>query len=172
MLATAVVHAVIVAVSGSVSLPADTIHNLSDALTAVPLWIAFVLSRRVATRGCTYGCNRTEDLASRFIVPTIALSAVIAAWEAIDRMIHPRAMENIGSAALVADGIEARTGGFTSLAVVTGSAASSREHHRGEETVPVPPITEEKWVLYGCIVGRPIETGILRADGSSATIAR
>ena len=81
-------------------------------------------------------------------------------------------MENIGSAALVADGIEARTDGLTSLAVVTGSAASSREHHRGEKTIPVPSITQEKLVLYGCIVGCPIETGILRADGSCATIAR
>ena len=65
-------------------------------------------------------------------------------------------MENIGSAALVADGIEARTDGLTSLAVVTGSAASSHGHHRGDKTIPAPPITEEKSVLYGCIVGRPI----------------
>ncbi|WP_370297276.1 cation diffusion facilitator family transporter [Brachybacterium sp. SGAir0954] len=149
MLATTVVQAVIVAFSGSVALLADTIHNLSDALTAVPLWIAFVLSRRVATRKFTYGYNRAEDLAGLFIVLMIALSAVIAAYEAIDRMITPRPMENvglviaagivgflgneavaeyrirvgrrIGSAALVADGVHARTDGFTSLAVVAGS---------------------------------------------------
>ncbi|MGD6147261.1 cation diffusion facilitator family transporter, partial [Xanthomonas citri pv. citri] len=136
----------VVAFSGSVALLADTIHNLSDALTAVPLWIAFVLSRRVATRKYTYGFNRAEDLAGLFIVLMIALSAVIAVWEAIDRMLNPRPMENIGwviaagiigflgneavavyrirvgrkigSAALVADGIHARTDGFTSLAVV------------------------------------------------------
>lgn len=148
MLATTVVQAVIVAFSGSVALLADTIHNLSDALTAVPLWIAFVLSRRVATRKYTYGFNRAEDLAGLFIVLMIALSSVIAAYEAIDRMINPRPMENIGwviaagvagflgneavavyrirvgkrigSAALVADGVHARTDGFTSLAVVAG----------------------------------------------------
>lgn len=148
MLATTVLQAVVVAFSGSVALLADTIHNLSDALTAVPLWIAFVLSRRVATRKYTYGFNRAEDLAGLFIVLMIALSAVIAAWEAIDRMLNPRPMENIGwviaagiigflgneavavyrirvgrkigSAALVADGIHARTDGFTSLAVVVG----------------------------------------------------
>lgn len=148
MLATTVLQAVVVAFSGSVALLADTIHNLSDALTAVPLWIAFVLSRRVATRKYTYGFNRAEDLAGLFIVLMIALSAVIAAWEAIDRMLNPRPMENIGwvivagiigflgneavavyrirvgrkigSAALVADGIHARTDGFTSLAVVAG----------------------------------------------------
>ncbi len=148
MLATTVLQAVVVAFSGSVALLADTIHNLSDALTAVPLWIAFVLSRRVATRKYTYGFNRAEDLAGLFIVLMIALSSVIAAYEAIDRMINPRPMENIGwviaagvigflgneavavyrirvgrrigSAALVADGVHARTDGFTSLAVVAG----------------------------------------------------
>ncbi len=148
MLATAIVQAVIVAFSGSVALLADTIHNFSDALTAVPLWIAFVLSRRAATRRYTYGYNRAEDLAGLFIVAMIALSSIIAAWEAIDRIIHPRPLDNIGwviaagvvgflgneavaiyririgqkigSAALVADGIHARTDGFTSLAVVIG----------------------------------------------------
>lgn len=148
MLATTVAQAVVVAFSGSVALLADTIHNFSDALTAVPLWIAFVLSRRAATRRYTYGFNRAEDLAGLFIVLMIALSAVIAAWEAIDRLTNPLPMENvgwviaagivgflgneavaiyrirvgrkIGSAALVADGVHARTDGFTSLAVVAG----------------------------------------------------
>src|SRR5699024_1524784 len=77
MLATTEPQAVDVAFSGSVALLAVTIHNLSDALTAVPLWIAFVLSRRVATRKYTYGFNRAEDLAGLFIVLMIALSAVI-----------------------------------------------------------------------------------------------
>ncbi|UUZ45879.1 cation diffusion facilitator family transporter [Janibacter limosus] len=148
MLGTTVVQAVIVTFSGSVALLADTIHNLSDALTAVPLWIAFVLSRRVATRKYTYGFNRAEDLAGLFIVLMIALSSIVAAYEAIDRMINPRPMDNIGwviaagvigflgneavavyrirvgkkigSAALVADGVHARTDGFTSPAVVVG----------------------------------------------------
>ncbi|WP_051498791.1 cation diffusion facilitator family transporter [Microbacterium sp. MRS-1] len=148
MLVTAILQGVIFAFSGSVALLADTIHNFSDALTAVPLWIAFVLSRRATTRKYTYGFNRAEDLAGLFIVAMIVLSAVVAAWEAIDRMIHPRPIENIGwviaagivgflgneavaiyrirvgqkigSAALVADGVHARTDGFTSLAVVVG----------------------------------------------------
>lgn len=149
MLATTVLQGVVVAFSGSVALLADTIHNFSDAMTAVPLWIAFLLSRRAATRRYTYGYNRAEDLAGLFIVLMIALSAIIAGWEAVDRMINPRPMENIGwviaagvigflgneavavyrisvgrkigSAALVADGVHARTDGFTSLAVVAGS---------------------------------------------------
>ncbi|ALP51163.1 cation diffusion facilitator family transporter [Corynebacterium glutamicum] len=148
MLLTTVLQAVIVSFSGSVALLADTVHNLSDALTAIPLWIAFILSRRAATQKYTYGFNRAEDLAGLFIVAMIALSAIVAAWQAIDRMINSRPMENIewviaagvigflgneavamyrirvgkriGSAALVADGVHARTDGFTSLAVVAG----------------------------------------------------
>ena len=53
-------------------------HNFSDALTAVPLWIAFVLGRRAATRRYTYGYGRAEDLAGLFVVAMIALSAVVA----------------------------------------------------------------------------------------------
>ena len=146
---TALAQAVIVVVSGSVALAADTIHNFSDALTAVPLWIAFVLGRRAATRGYTYGFGRAEDLAGLFVVAMIALSAVIAGYEAVMRLIHPVPIEHvgwvaaagligfvgnelvalyririgrrIGSAALVADGLHARTDGFTSLAVLASA---------------------------------------------------
>ncbi|WP_246087446.1 cation diffusion facilitator family transporter [Paramicrobacterium agarici] len=148
LLVTTALQGLIVAFSGSVALLADTIHNFSDAFTAVPLWIAFALSRRAATRRYTYGYNRAEDLAGLFIVVMIALSAVLAAWQAIERIIHPQPIayvgwvigagvvgflgneavaiyririgQRIGSAALVADGIHARTDGFTSLAVVLG----------------------------------------------------
>ena len=147
---TALLQVVIVATSGSVALLADTIHNFSDALTAVPLWIAFALSRRAASRRYTYGWGRAEDLAGLFIVAMIALSGVIAGWQAIDRLFNPapvtdlgwvaaagvigfagnelvalyriRVGKQIGSAALVADGLHARTDGLTSLAVVVGAA--------------------------------------------------
>jgi cation diffusion facilitator family transporter len=143
---TAIAQAVIVVLSGSVALAADTIHNFSDALTAVPLWIAFALGTRAATRRYTYGFGRAEDLAGLFVVAMIALSAVVAGYEAVLRLIHPvqiqhvgwvaaagligfvgnelvalyriRVGRRIGSAALVADGLHARTDGFTSLAVV------------------------------------------------------
>jgi cation diffusion facilitator family transporter len=146
---TAVVQAVIVAVSGSVALLGDTIHNGADALTAVPLGIAFVLGRRAATRRYTYGYGRAEDLAGIAIVLTIAASSALAAYEAVDRLLHPRDITHlwavaiaalvgfignewvaryrittgrrIGSAALVADGLHARTDGFTSLAVLLGA---------------------------------------------------
>ncbi|MFA6298862.1 MAG: cation diffusion facilitator family transporter [Nocardioides sp.] len=146
---TAVLQAVLVIVTGSVALLADTIHNFSDALTAVPLWVAFVLGRRAPTRRYTYGFGRAEDLAGVFIVAMIALSAVVAGWESLHRLADPRPIEyplvvvaaglvgfagnelvalyririgrQIGSAALVADGLHARTDGFTSLAVVGGA---------------------------------------------------
>jgi len=146
---TAIAQLAIVLVSGSVALLADTVHNFSDALTAVPLWVAFALGRRAATRRHTYGFGRAEDLAGLFVVLMIALSAVIAAVESIRRLFEPQPLEHvgwvlaagvvgfagneivaiyrirvgrrIGSAALVADGVHARADGFTSLAVVVGA---------------------------------------------------
>jgi len=146
---TAIAQIVIVIISGSIALAADTIHNFSDALTALPLWIAFALSTKAATRRYTYGFGRVEDLAGLFVVAMITMSAVIAGYEAIMRLIHPQPIEHvgwvalagllgfignewvalyririgrrIGSAALVADGLHARTDGFTSLAVLVGA---------------------------------------------------
>ena len=146
---TALLQVVVVLLSGSVALLGDTIHNFADALTAIPLGIAFVLGRRVANRRYTYGYGRAEDLAGIFIVFMIAASAVLTAYEAIDRLLHPRDVQHvalviaagiigfignelvavyrirvgrkIGSAALVADGLHARTDGLTSLAVVVGA---------------------------------------------------
>ena len=89
LLGTTVLQFLLVLFTGSVALLADTIHNFSDALTAVPLWIAFILGRRVATRRYTYGYGRAEDLAGLFIVAVVALSAIVAGWEAISRFIHP-----------------------------------------------------------------------------------
>ena len=147
--ATALAQFTVVLISGSIALAADTIHNFSDALTAVPLWIAFVLGTRAATRRYTYGFGRAEDIAGLFVVAMIALSAIIAGYEAVMRLIHPQPIEHlgwvavagllgfignewvalyrirvgrrIGSAALVADGLHARTDGFTSLAVLLGA---------------------------------------------------
>jgi len=151
--ATALAQAAVVAVSGSVALLGDTVHNAADALTAVPLGIAFVLGRRAANRRFTYGYGRAEDLAGLVIVLTIAASAAFAAWAAVGRLLDPRPVTDlpavaaaalvgfagnewvaryrirvgrrIGSAALVADGLHARTDGFTSLAVLLGAAGSA-----------------------------------------------
>jgi cation diffusion facilitator family transporter len=151
--ATALFQVIIVATSGSVALLGDTIHNFSDALTAIPLGIAFWLGRRAPTKRYTYGYGRAEDLAGIFIVAMIALSAGVAGWEALRRFFHPQQIRNlgwvaiaglagfvgnelvalyrirvgrkIGSAALVADGVHARTDGLTSLAVVVGVAGAA-----------------------------------------------
>jgi cation diffusion facilitator family transporter len=150
LLVTALLQAVVVLLSGSVALLGDTLHNFADALTAVPLAIAFTLGRRAANRRYTYGYGRAEDLAGLVVVLLIALSAVLASWEAVRRLLDPqevsalplvavagligfagnelvaryriRVGRRIGSAALVADGLHARTDGFTSLAVVVGAA--------------------------------------------------
>lgn len=76
LVATAVVQLAVVMVSGSVALLADTVHNFADALTALPLGLAFWLGRRPPTRRYTYGYGRAEDLAGIVIVAMIALSAV------------------------------------------------------------------------------------------------
>ncbi|CAL9642656.1 putative cation efflux system protein [Streptomyces sp. enrichment culture] len=151
--ATAIAQAVVVVASGSVALLGDTVHNAADALTAVPLGIAFLLGRRAATRRFTYGYGRAEDLAGIVIVLTIAASAAFAGWTAIERLLDPRPVAHvpavavaalvgfagnewvaryrirvgrqIGSAALVADGLHARTDGFTSLAVLLGAGGSA-----------------------------------------------
>ncbi|MEI6776860.1 MAG: cation diffusion facilitator family transporter [Chloroflexales bacterium] len=150
--ATAIFQLVIVLLSGSVALMADTIHNLGDALTAVPLWVAFVLGRRAATRRYTYGFGRAEDVAGILIVLTILTSALIAGYESYRRLIDPQPISHvgwvitaaivgfignelvaifririgtqIGSAALIADGQHARVDGFTSLAVLVGALGS------------------------------------------------
>ena len=93
---TAALQAFVVVFSGSVALLADTIHNLADALTAVPLWIAFVIGRRQPTRRYTYGFGRAEDVAGLAIVAMIALSAAVAGWESIRKLLAPEPMQYVG----------------------------------------------------------------------------
>ncbi|MGW3995170.1 cation diffusion facilitator family transporter [Amycolatopsis sp. NPDC004772] len=147
---TAVAQLALVLVTGSVALLGDTVHNFADALTAVPLGVAFLLGRRAATRRYTYGFGRAEDLAGVVVVLVVAASAAVAGYESVARLLDPRPIAHpwvvaaagvigfagnelvaryrikigraIGSAALVADGLHGRTDGFTSLAVVAGAA--------------------------------------------------
>src|SRR5215208_4069859 len=146
---TALVQVVVVLLSGSVALLSDTIHNFGDAATAVPLGIAFALSRLGASRRFPFGYGRVEDLAGVVVVLIILFSAVVAGYQAIERLLNPqpigllwavvaasvvgfignesvavfriRVGREIGSAALVADGYHARTDGWTSLAVLLGA---------------------------------------------------
>lgn len=146
LMATALFQSGIVYLTGSMALLADTLHNFADALTALPLWLAFLLARRKPTHRYTYGYGRVEDLAGVIIVLTILLSAFVVGYESINRFFHPQPVQylgavaiaavigflgnetvarlrlkvgkEIGSAALVADGHHARADGLTSLAVL------------------------------------------------------
>src|SRR5882757_8643814 len=99
---TAAIQAVVVVLSGSVALLGDTLHNVADALTAVPLLIAFRLARRPATTRFTYGYGRAEDLGGLFVIAMITLSSVLACYEAIDRLIHPRDVTHLYAVAAAA----------------------------------------------------------------------
>ncbi|HLF27881.1 MAG TPA: cation diffusion facilitator family transporter [Anaerolineae bacterium] len=149
LLLTALFQVGIVAISGSVALLADTIHNFSDALTALPLWLAFTLAKRARNRRYTYGYGRAEDLAGALIVVMIFLSALIVFYESIVKIANPQPLAHLGwvaaaaiigflgnelvalfrirvgrainSAALIADGLHSRADGFTSLGVLLGA---------------------------------------------------
>jgi cation diffusion facilitator family transporter len=149
LMATAVLQLVVVFVSGSVALLADTIHNFGDAATAIPLAIAFWFARKKPSERFTFGYGRVEDLAGVAIVLTILASAIIAGYESLERLLHPqdithlwavmgasilgflgnegvaifriRIGREISSAALIADGYHARVDGWTSLAVLFGA---------------------------------------------------
>jgi cation diffusion facilitator family transporter len=150
---TAALQAALVVFTGSVALLSDTIHNLADGLTAIPLWIAFALGRRASSRRFTFGLGRAEDLAGLVILVAIAASAGVAAWESIRRLIEPQTLEHvpwvigagvigaagnelvaeyrirvgrrISSEALIADGQHARADALTSLAVVAAGIGAA-----------------------------------------------
>jgi cation diffusion facilitator family transporter len=137
---TAIAQAIVFATSGSVALLADLIHNAGDAATAIPLGIAFALRSAPA-----------ERLAGLAVVLAIFVSACVAGYEAVDRLIDPREIEHVGalaaagalgfvgnwiaasvrtragrrldSPALIADGDHARADAYVSLAVVASAAA-------------------------------------------------
>lgn len=151
LMATALMQLVVVFFTGSVALLADTVHNVGDAASAIPLWIAFLFARRKPTERFNYGLGRVEDFAGIIIVGLILFSALVAGWQSIDRLINPREISylwavaaagiigfigneavavfrirvgrEIHSTALIADGYHARVDGLTSLAVVAGAAA-------------------------------------------------
>ncbi|WP_324650902.1 cation diffusion facilitator family transporter [Georgenia sp. H159] len=146
--ATALLQVVIVWLSGSVALLADTLHNLGHLATTIPLIIAFRLGRRAPTRHYSYGFRRAEDLVGLLIGAVVAMSAALIVWESLRALTTQRDMTHlgwvlaaalvgaagnelvaiyriragrrIGSAALVAEGQHARTDALTSLAVVIG----------------------------------------------------
>lgn len=148
LLLTSILQGFIAILGGSAALLADTLHNLADALTALPLWVAFALGRRQASRRFTYGYNRAQDVVGVLIVLVILASGGVAAWESLRSLAHRRVPthlelglaagvlgflgnelvaqykirvgERIGSAALKAEGQHSRVDGLASLGVVVG----------------------------------------------------
>lgn len=135
--------------SGSVSLLSDTIHNFGDAFTAVPLGIAFLFGRKKANARFSYGYGRVEDIAGIIVIVFMFVSALSALYLSIERIFHPQTVSHlwavagasligfainegaaifrirvgkqIKSQALIADGLHARTDGWSSLAVLVGA---------------------------------------------------
>lgn len=153
LLVTAGMQLLIAALSGSSALFSDALHNGADAITAVPLWFAFRLSTRPPTRRFTYGLGKVEDLAGLAVLIVVATSAALAAYNAVDRLVHPQKISHlpvvviagligvvgnevvaryrtrvgrrIGSAALEADGDHARADGIASSLVVVGAIGAA-----------------------------------------------
>jgi cation diffusion facilitator family transporter len=150
---TTVLQVIIVVLSGSVALLADTVHNFGDFLNSVPLLAAFYVAGRRATRRFTYGFGRAEDVAGVLIVLSIVFSAGYILWESFQKLLDPEPLQQlpwvaaaavigfigneavavfqirtgrkIGSDALVADGLHARIDGLTSLVVLAAVAGSA-----------------------------------------------
>ena len=166
---TAVVQLLIFVASGSVALLADLIHNFGDALTAIPLAIAFALRSA-----------RAERIAGLCVVFAIFVSACVAGYEAIVRLIHPqepeyllalalagvvgfagnwwaalirsRAGRRLDAPALVADGAHARADAYVSLAVVASAACVAAGFEAADPliglgiTIVILKITRDSWI--------------------------
>ena len=190
MMATAIAQVAIVAVSGSMALLADTVHNLGHAATTIPLIIAFRWGRRPATRRYSYGYRRAEDLVGLLIGLVVALTAAIIIWESVDALLHPRAISNlgwvlaagvvgflgnevvavyriragrrIGSAALIAEGQHARADGLTSIAVVVGVVGVWLGFPRADAIVGLLIGVAIVWILVSSMqtVGKRLMDGV------------
>ena len=159
--ATALVQAAVVAVSGSVALLGDTLHNAADALTAVPLGIAFLAGRRRPNRRYTYGYGRAEDLAGVVIVLVIAASSALAAYEAVTRLAHPRPVSNLVAVAVAA------LAGFTGNELVARyrirSAGGSAPRRWSPTGCTPAPMASRPWPsCWGRAVWRSAGTGPTR----------
>lgn len=173
--ATALGQVVIVWLSGSVALLADTVHNLGHLATTVPLLLAFRLAARAPTERYSHGFRRAEDLVGLLIAVVIALSAALIIWESVRALTEQRELTHlgwvfaagvvgflgnelvavyriragrrIGSAALVAEGNHARADGLTSLAVVVGAVAAWLGHPEWDAVIGLVIAAMILWIL-------------------------
>lgn len=150
LMITALFQVVILAVSGSLALLADTIHNFGNASAVIPLWIAYRLAPLRPNKNFPYGYGRVEDLAGVAILFIIVSGVIAAAYESIRRILDPQPVSYLGavitasiigfvgnelvarlrirvgkeihSPALIAGGYHARLDGITSLAILGGVA--------------------------------------------------
>ncbi|MGO0576027.1 cation diffusion facilitator family transporter [Ornithinimicrobium panacihumi] len=172
---TALGQVVIVWLSGSVALLADTVHNLGHLATTIPLIMAFRLAGRAATERYSYGFRRAEDIVGLLIAGVIALSAGLIIWESLKALTQERELTHlgwvfaaglvgfvgnelvavyriragrrIGSAALVAEGNHARADGLTSLAVVVGAVAAWLGHPEWDAVIGLVIAAMILWIL-------------------------
>jgi cation diffusion facilitator family transporter len=179
LLATALIQLVIVALGRSAALFADALHNLGDVSTTVALWIAFLVSRRMASRAYTFGFQRVEDLAGVFIVLVILASAALAGRESIAKfrsgeapthvaismaaalvgvigneavaLYKIRVGRQINSASLVADGLHSRIDGLASLAAFAGLAGVALGMPRADPLAGLVITVVILWVAVGAI---------------------
>lgn len=181
--ATALVQFVIVAVSGSVGLFADALHNIGDVAGTASLWIAFSLSRRAASDEYPFGWQRAEDLAGLLIVLAIAASAALAGWDSVAALLDAdhevtnlplafaaavvgvvgneavaqykiRVGREIESVALVADGQHARTDGLASGAAAAGIAGVGLGFPLADPLAGLAITVAIVWILFD--VGRDV----------------
>jgi cation diffusion facilitator family transporter len=202
LLLTAAVQAIVVWLTGSVALLSDTLHNLADACTAIPLAVAFRLGRRAATRRFTYGYGRAEDFAGLLVLAVVAASSVLAFVESVRRFAGPQDVRQlpalaaaavigfagneiaarwriatgrrIGSAALVADGLHARTDGFTSLAVLVAAGGAALGWRWVDPTVGVLVAVAIAVVLVGAgrsVLGRLLDAADPELVGQAGRLA-
>jgi cation diffusion facilitator family transporter len=177
LLATAVAQALVFALTGSVALLADLIHNVGDALTAIPLGAAFLLRSQTAERRAGY-----------FVVLAIFVSAVVAAIEAVHRLVDPQGIDHLAvlalagvigfagnevaaqvrlaagrrlnSPALIADGNHARVDGLVSLAVVASAAVVALGLDVGDPLIGLAitlVILRITWQSWRTVTGRDHE---------------
>jgi cation diffusion facilitator family transporter len=187
--ATALLQFAIVAVSGSVALLSDALHNIGDAAGTLTLLVAFTVARRPSSDSYPYGWRRAEDLGGLVIVLAIAISAGLAGWESVRALLGEHSISNPGwafaaavagiagnegvarykirvgnqidSPALIADGQHARTDSLASAGAAVGIAGAWLGLPVLDPIAGLAITLAIVWILFD--VGRPVLRRLLDA---------